>query len=512
MPRPLYLISLTVLVLGALLLRLPNLGNRPMHGDESVHALKFKELWEKGTYHYDANEFHGPTPYYAALPVIRLLGRHSFVETREADYRLVPVLAGVGLLLLLGLLGDALGRKPILWAALLTAVSPAMVFYSRYYIQEMLFACFLLGLIACGWRYSRSHRVGWVIGAGAFAGLVIASKETSVINFAALGMALAHTVPRKAWGVRRGHLLLGAGVALVVACLFLSGFLTNLAGPVDYLRSYAPWFGRAKGVGLHRHPWDWYLSLLAWHHSAKGPWWSEGLILALAAVGLVVALTRRKPGPEEAQPSFARFLALYTVLLTAAYSAIPYKTPWCVLSFLDGMVLLGGIGAAALVAAPKARWARTVVAVLLLAGCGQLAAQAYRTSFVYEADARNPYVYAQTVPEINALQKRVEELAAASPEGDNLLIKVYSVDGYYWPLPWTLRRFHNVGYWTALPADAAAPVVIASPEFDEELTKRLDATHLMTGFYGIRPGVLLQLWVRMDVWEAYLKKRGPAAE
>ena len=43
------------------------------------------------------------------------------------------------------------------------------------------------------------------------------------------------------------------------------------------------------------------------------------------------------------------FLALYTILLTAIYSAISYKTPWCLLSFFHGMILLAGIGAAALV-------------------------------------------------------------------------------------------------------------------------------------------------------------------
>ncbi|HEX2974040.1 MAG TPA: hypothetical protein VHP11_17035, partial [Tepidisphaeraceae bacterium] len=56
------------------------------------------------------------------------------------------------------------------------------------------------------------------------------------------------------------------------------------------------------------------------------------------------------------------FLASYTVLLTAAYSAVPYKTPWCLLGFLHGMILLAAVGAVALIrsfaprpAAPSAR-------------------------------------------------------------------------------------------------------------------------------------------------------------
>jgi hypothetical protein len=39
-------------------------------------------------------------------------------------------------------------------------------------------------------------------------------------------------------------------------------------------------------------------------------------------------------------------------------------------------------------------------------------------------------------------------------------------------------------------------------------TNQLDATHLMTGYYAQGPNVLAQLWVRMDLWEARLKRRG----
>ncbi len=46
--------------------------------------------------------------------------------------------------------------------------------------------------------------------------------------------------------------------------------------------------------------------------------------------------------PEEC---FPRFLAFYTLVLTGLYAIIPYKTPWCMLSFLDGMILLAGVGA-----------------------------------------------------------------------------------------------------------------------------------------------------------------------
>ena len=85
-----------MVIAGALALRLPQLDRRPMHTDESVHAIKFQGLWEKGAYAYDPNEFHGPSLYYATLPFAWLNGAANFAELREFTLRLVPVAFGLG--------------------------------------------------------------------------------------------------------------------------------------------------------------------------------------------------------------------------------------------------------------------------------------------------------------------------------------------------------------------------------------------------------------------------------
>ena len=41
-----------------------------------------------------------------------------------------------------------------------------------------------------------------------------------------------------------------------------------------------------------------------------------------------------------------------------------------------------------------------------------------------------------------------------------------------------------------------------------ELSADLEETHLMTGYYGIRPGVLAEMWVVLDLWEANLRRLG----
>ncbi len=103
-----------------------------MHNDEAVNAMKFGPLWQHGDYKYDPNEHHGPCLAYATLAFERLTGAPDFAQFTDARLRGLTVVFGVGLVLLLPLVVDGLGRRGTIWAAFFMALSPAMVFYSRY--------------------------------------------------------------------------------------------------------------------------------------------------------------------------------------------------------------------------------------------------------------------------------------------------------------------------------------------------------------------------------------------
>src|SRR5258706_1050132 len=110
----------------ALALRWPQLGERPMHNDEAVNAIKFGQLWERCSYKYDPNEHHGPSLPFATLAVARLTSTPDFVHLSEVKLRLITVFFGLGLVLLLPLFADWLGRKEALLAGICTAVSPPL--------------------------------------------------------------------------------------------------------------------------------------------------------------------------------------------------------------------------------------------------------------------------------------------------------------------------------------------------------------------------------------------------
>ena len=147
------------------------------------------------------------------------------------------------------------------------------------------------------------------------------------------------------------------------------------------------------------------------------------------------------------------------------------------------------------------------VSLLLGLGAGHLVWQAWQLDTTYAADQRNPYVYAQTSPDVLDLVGQVEKLAALSPEGHRMLTQVAAVEGDYWPLPWYLRRFQQVGYWERLPADLNAAALIVSPRFSDALTQT--KAHQM-GIFGLRPGVFLELYVRDELWRQWLDKNQTA--
>ena len=123
--------------------------------------------------------------------------------------------------------------------------------------------------------------------------------------------------------------------------------------------------------------------------------------------------------------SFPKGLVFYSALAAAVYSAIPYKTPWNLLPFTVGLVPAGGDRRRVACFPPRGGKAVDSGVALVLAAEGfHLGLQSYRANFVYPADTRNPYVYAQTSPDYLRLVRRIEDVAALAPDGPNMLVKV----------------------------------------------------------------------------------------
>ncbi len=510
----------------ALSLRIPRLRQRPMHCDEAVHAIKFGQLLEEGVYTYDPNEYHGPTLNYLSLIPAKLASADKLTDVSEFTLRVVPVFFGVLLVLLFLLIVDGLGCGAAAYAAILTTISPAMVFYSRYYIMEMLLVCFTFGVIACGYKFVRSGRIIWAILAGVFAGLMHATKETCIIAFGSMLVSLVFVLflSRKKDKnvlalVKPKHLLAGFAAAVIVSGLFYSAFLSSPTGIFDSVRTYTTYLSRAGGNTIHIHPWYYYLKMLVFSKYGGGPVWTEGLIVLLALVGFVAAV--RGKVFSGVSISLLKFIAFYTLIMTAIYSVIPYKTPWCVLSFLHGMILLAGVGAVVVVKSFRSWLPRAVVVVLLVIASGHLFWQAYLSNYKYYADSRNPYVYAHPTTEVFDVVRKVQEYANVYEHAHDMPIQVICPDDDYWPLPWYLRSFKNVGWWDSVNVNGpSAPLIITSDKTEDDLANKLyshtpvqERQMYMYMFeepyyMWLRPKVKLLGFVRKDLWDSYHQKQG----
>jgi uncharacterized protein (TIGR03663 family) len=314
LPPKLRLLFLGIALL-ALVVRLPHLSQRPMHTDEAVNAYITGQLIAGQKYHYDPRDRHGPALYVFAFPVARIAGAKQFPDLTEVTVRLAPVIIGALMILLFMSAAREYGFIAAGIAAVLFAIGPMPVYYSRYFIHETLFVAATLGLIVSGWRMLTTRLVEPGVAAGFFAGLMLACKETAVLHFAALGVAgLAgffmlrkhRPEPLPFEFVRPLTLtptLVGALVAFTAVVIISYSWLgTNWRGVTDLIRSLPLFVSRAGGQG-HEKPFDYYLMLLAGGKSGAA-------VLALAllgGLGVVVRLERRRaraiPGAPLSVPS-----------------------------------------------------------------------------------------------------------------------------------------------------------------------------------------------------------------
>ncbi len=476
----------------ALAIRLPQLGGRPMHTDESVNAFLTGKLLAGEGFYYDPQDRHGPGLFVLAEPLVKLLGTKSFSELTETQLRLTPVIVGSATILLLGAGVELFGFTACIVAALLFACAPLPVYYSRYFIQETLFVAATLGLILAGGRMLKTHSVPAAALTGGCAALMLACKETAVIHFFALGVALlagrigapdarpaTADAGQKPAGPKtdipiRKPIFIAAGVFIFTTALLFTWFGRNWQVFAELCRAIPRFAARAAGEG-HQKPFGYYFHLL-----------DPLLILSLvAAAGVYAAICDafshiRKPGLQ---------LVIYGVVVALIYSAIPYKTPWLALNLWLPLALLCGFGVAALwdlIKNPTGRWGVAIAGGALLA---TLSAQTKELVFDKPADEKNPYAYAHTSEDLLNLPLRLGELARQH-NLSNPRIAVVAADA--WPLPWYLRSFSQVGYWQPDQVAGEANFFITTTDVSGKLAERLK--DYRPDFFGARPNVLLVLW------------------
>ncbi len=475
-PKICWLIFLALALL-ALAVRLPQLGERPMHTDESVNAYLTGKLLAGESFHYDPQDRHGPALLLIAEPLVKLLGAKNFADLTESELRLTPVIVGSATILLFGAAVEWLGFIPCLIAALLFVVGSLPVYYSRYFIHETLFVAATFALMLSGWHALAKNSILFAALAGVCAALMLACKETAVIHFFALGVALLFSQwPKLKNKLPPVKIMVAALAAFgLTAILLFTWFGQNWRVFADLLQAIPNFAHRAGGEG-HEKAFTYYFGIL-------DPLFIYFLV---AAAGIYAVICDAVAGQRRA----GLFVAIYGVTIFLIYSLIPYKTPWLALNFWLPLALLCGFGVDGIwqqFQNATGRWIAAVAIAALVLVAGQ---QTKTLAFDYPADEKNPLAYAHTTEDILNLPVQIAEICRqrnlTSPR-----IAVVAKDA--WPLPWYLRKFSQVGYWQPGTETGDADFFITTTDVTGPLAERLK--NFRPEFFGVRPNVLLILWV-----------------
>jgi len=127
---------------------------RPIHHDEGVNGWMLTNLIRDNKYQYDPSNYHGPTIYFFAYPLMKMFGLVSW------PLRGLSSLFGLMMVIMVFFLRRYLGNLGTLIAAFFVAISPGMVFVSRYFIHEIFFVFFQLCVVVAVVYFIEKRKAG----------------------------------------------------------------------------------------------------------------------------------------------------------------------------------------------------------------------------------------------------------------------------------------------------------------------------------------------------------------
>ncbi len=441
------------ILLATLILRFAFLDLKLYHHDEAVHAWFAYQLLTKGTYVYNP-VFHGPFLFYVTAGLFSIFGDFDLVG------RLLPAFLGTLLVALVYPLYRMgyLDGKQMLVAALFLALSPNMVYFSRFLRNDIFIAFFSLLLVVAALAYFNSGKLRFALVAGLAAALGMSSKENMPIVLVIFGTYLIYCLwtrrlvfPRT-W---RRDILLATALSGGVIALFYSSFGAHPEIVLQAGQMAISHWTEMHGIQRLAGPWFFYLILFVLY---------EVPIILLAGMGFcgcVAAYVRsQKHSPQdrvdEGDPSglsksaslierissslrrpesgvaydpkteFIRFSLWWMIASLAVYAYIGEKVPWLILHQLLPMVFVATY-----------RLDRLKIVIVAL-GTVLLLGMTLHVAFT-PGDIAEPIVQVQNSEDLRLVMQWIDE-------SDRIAIATDTI----WPLNWYYRdddRWSKITYF-----------------------------------------------------------------
>ena len=459
-----------VLFLIAVFLRTYDLGVRPYHHDESIHAFFSWRILENGLgdYKYDP-VYHGPLLYYTSALMMWLFGDSDFTA------RLSAVVFGLGVVAFAWPMRRYLGRWGALAFLLLITFSPSWTYFTRFIRHDIYLALCNLGAIYFAFRYGETGRAKNLYLSAVFLGCAFTDKEDMYLL---TPLFLGAFVVMLLWGVLTGEESFGEAVGEVGSFLRRS-IVPILTSAVIFC---SIWVLLYTSFGYHPEKWFAVREALTYWIGQQqikrigGPWYYyvpelvlyEPLITFPALAAIIGALTM-KPAPDR----FMRFLVVWGAGSLFVYAWAQEKVPWLLIPQLLPLTLLsarwfGRVIESGAIARPAAALGTAAVGALTLWSLVE-------ANFLYDAprpdqDANHRretmLSYVQSTYDIHKVMDRIEDAGRTLGTGDKTRLAVSG--NATWPFSWYLR--HYPVNWAANLRNIDVPVLIV----DKEVSKSND--------------------------------------
>ncbi len=464
-----------LILLTALVVRFLFLDLKLFHHDEAIHAWFSYRLLTEGTYTYDP-VYHGPFLYYVTAGMFALFGDSDFVG------RVLPAVLGtatVALVYPVYRLGY-LNRNGTLVAALFLAISPNMVYFSRFLRNDIFVVFFTMLLLVAVLYYLEYRQRRYVLLAAAAAGLGMCCKENMPIIIGTFGLWLLVLLGQKKIALQPGwwkDLLLWVGGTVCIMAVLYSSFGTQpevvMTGWLDAINHWTAMHSQQRlggppyfyillfllyevpillfaMIGIGQFAIDWHgrrratsgqqdgrlADLPAGDDGARPPSPRDfGAVCARALAQLKgetggeASSAMPGPGageamtaghlsctPERRQYEFMAFAIFWMAVSLLTYAYIGEKVPWLILHQLLPMVFVAGY----MLSSKKA-----VLAVILSIFLVVMTAHVAFTP----ADINEPIVQVQNSEDLRMVMAWID----ASDK------KAAITGEHYWPMPWYYR-------------------------------------------------------------------------
>lgn len=504
-----------LIVFFAIALRLFKLGERVFHHDESVHASFTLKLLEHGEYSYNP-AYHGPFLFHSTAAVFHFLG------INDTTARLVPVFFGVATILALFLLKKELGKSGVLWSMFLLAFSPSMVYFSRFFRNDMIIVFCTLAVVAGAFRYidniHSSKRYPYLILTASSLAIAVTAKENAYIIIlifgAYAGMGLLYSI-YSSW--KRENLSLKKTLILKISALlpFLPEFILSGALFIFIVMFFYSSLFR-NDISLFSIVERAFNHWIAMHRIERlgGPFYYYIPILLTYEIPVILFGTAgffhflKQKGKNA---SFFIFLCYWAFTSLLLYSYLQEKVPWLVVHIVLPFGILAGAylgelfsrktesippeqgllggdlsplpGPEPSLRAEHPGKTRTLIAGILALALLISLAQCISVNYYRSMEPAELMTYTQASPDIREL---MEKIGGFDSRPETLRLYVVDPNQLYWPLPWYLRGYEKTGYSSKLPASSKYDAIIVPISYD--MYKEISAEEYSSYNFTLRPG------------------------